>query len=273
MNSRFYDAIRSIVLRRLRDALSSPSTDLILECFDDRDRLSAPSLSCRYIETTSPSHYPTDAPEPANPSHNPLDWHSWFHIVRRGGESRWPRPRHTTPTTPAETPADEDAPTKDVTIEEGTGDVSLTFRALIETEGPSAIPAHLVVWEQVLAVSREWFARAARAKDEVVDGGDCSDDRRILWFGAERDCGVRAKVRSLEAEVPLLVGVDEQPAVSYRLEYDGKSVVEVIVGMGKGLTLAALIMRSMIPLMVMDRTFLETIAADEGALAMVPVPQ
>ena len=33
----------------------------------------------------------------------------------------------------------------------------------------------------------------------------------------------------------------------------------------------ALIMRSMIPLVAMDRTFLETFAVDEGALAVVPV--
>lgn len=153
------------------------------------------------------------------------------------------------------------------------GDVSLTFRALIETEGPTAIPTHLVVWEQVLAVSREWFARAAAAKDEVVDGADCSDDRSILWFGAEKNCGLRARVRSLEAEVPLLVGVEEQPAVSYRMEYDGKSGAEFAAGIEKGLTFSAFIMRSILPLMALDNTFLETFAVDEGALAVVPIQQ
>lgn len=116
----------------------------------------------------------------------------------------------------------EEVQTKDVTIEEGAGDVSITFRALIETEGPAALPTLLVVWEQVLAVSREWFARAAAATDQAVDGGDCSADARILWFGTERNCGVRVSVRRLGGEEPLLVAVEEQPAVSYRMEYDGE---------------------------------------------------
>lgn len=100
--------------------------------------------------------------------------------------------------------------------------MSLTFRALIETEGPAALPTLLVVWEQVLAVSRAWFSRAAAATDEAREGGDCSDDARILWLGAERNCGVRVSVRPLGGEAPLLVGVEEQPAVSYRMEYDGE---------------------------------------------------
>ena len=150
-------------------------------------------------------------------------WHTWFSITRRGGESRCPRPRHTTPTTPEEEPPIEEVQTKDVTIEEGAGDVSLTFRALIETEGPAALPTLLVVWEQVLAVSREWFARAAAATDQAAEGKDCSDDARILWFGAERNCGVRVSVTRLGGEEPVLASVEEQLAVSYRMEYDGES--------------------------------------------------
>lgn len=221
MNSRFYENVRSIIFHRLRDTLSSASTDLILECFDERDRLSAPSFSCRYVETTSPSRYPTHAPDPEPPSYSPLWWHTWFRIVERSGETWWPRPRHPTPTTPPESPSDVGAPTKDVFIEEGAGDVSLTFRAFIAIESP--MPTHHVVWEQVLAVSREWFAQAAASNDEVVGGVDCSDDRSILWVGPGRNCGVRVRVRPLEAEAPVLISVDEQPAVSYRMEYDGKS--------------------------------------------------
>lgn len=149
---------------------------------------------------------------------------------------RCPRPRHTTPVNPAED-GGEGPPTKDVSIEEGVGDVSLTFRALIEAEGPTTVPTHLVVWEQVLAVSREWFARAAAARDEPVNGADCSEDRRILWFGPERNCGLRARVKSLEAEAPLLVEVGEQPAVSYRMEYDGESGTRDAMGGVAELTL------------------------------------
>ena len=184
------------------------------------------------------------------------------------GEARFQRPRRTTPTTPEEGEEGE-APGKDVTIEEGVGNVSLTFRALIEMEGPAGLPVHLVVWEQVLAVSREWFARAAAATDEKVDGGDCSEDRSILWFGTDRDCGVRARVKSLNAETPVLMSVEEQPAVSYQMEYDGESVVSAVCVVE--LTFIALIMRSMLPLIAMDRTFLETLAVDESALAVVPI--
>lgn len=151
-------------------------------------------------------------------------------------------------------------------------DVSLTFRALMEAEGPTGVPTHLVVWEQVLAVSREWFARAAASRDEAADGGDCSGDSSILWFGPERNCGLRARVRSLEAEA-VLVGVAEQPVVTYRMEYDGESMSFVAVHVRMELTFVALIMRSMLPLIAMDRTFLETFAVDEGALAVVPVGQ
>lgn len=41
---------------------------------------------------------------------------------------------------------------------------------------------------------------------------------------------------------------------------------------GVVLTVLALIMRSMLPLIAMDRTFLETFGVEEGALAVVPVP-
>lgn len=222
MSSLFHDTVSALLLRRLREALSPPSADCILECFDDHDRLSAPSLSCRYVETTPPERYPAHAPEAACPEGSPLQWHTWLSITQRGGESRCPRPRHTTPTTPEEEPAEEEVQTKDVTIEEGAADVSLTFRALIETEGPAALPTLLVVWEQVLAVSREWFARAAAATDEAVERGGCSSDAMILWFGAERHCGVRVAVRALGGEEPVLVAVEEQPAVSYRMEYDGE---------------------------------------------------
>lgn len=51
------------------------------------------------------------------------------------------------------------------------------------------------------------------------------------------------------------------------------SLVEVVAGTEEGLTFPALIMRSMLPLIKLDRTFLETVAVDAGALAVVPVPQ
>lgn len=38
------------------------------------------------------------------------------------------------------------------------------------------------------------------------------------------------------------------------------------------LTVLALIMRSMLPLIAMDKTFLETFGVEDGALAVVPVP-
>ncbi|SPN98398.1 uncharacterized protein DNG_01443 [Cephalotrichum gorgonifer] len=254
LSTLLHETTSDVLHRRIRDTFSDPSTELILECFDDHDRISAPSLSCRYIETTRPPSPPPPscAPGPPNLPDSPLRWQSRFRIVnRRSAETRWPRPRHTTPITPQPeetTRREEEAPTKDVTIGEGDDGVELTLRALIETGGPAALPTHLIVWEEVASVSRAWFERAA------AGGGGSEEDGSVLWLGGGRNCGLRVRVRPLDGsgEGPVLVAVEERPAVSYRMEY------------------RELLVRSMLPLVAVDRTVLERSAA-EGSLAVVQV--
>ncbi|KAJ8119301.1 hypothetical protein ONZ43_g3720 [Nemania bipapillata] len=78
------------------------------------------------------------------------------------------------------------------------------------------------VSDGVIRVWREWLREQAErsATEQQRDGQTRPDDSSILWIGSSKDVGVRFRVTAKEeGQVPLLLGQNEDPPVSYTLEY------------------------------------------------------
>lgn len=75
----------------------------------------------------------------------------------------------------------------------------------------------------VLRVFRGWLSDRAEADEKHIDTPE-ECENRVLWADAERCVGLRLKVHKREeAPAPLMLGRDEEPTVSYTLQYEGMS--------------------------------------------------
>ncbi|KAA8564189.1 hypothetical protein MFRU_065g00210 [Monilinia fructicola] len=72
----------------------------------------------------------------------------------------------------------------------------------------------------VLRVFRGWLSDRAEADEKHIDTPE-ECENRVLWADAERCVGLRLKVHKREeAPAPLMLGRDEEPTVSYTLQYE-----------------------------------------------------
>ncbi|RYC59397.1 hypothetical protein CHU98_g6801 [Xylaria longipes] len=78
------------------------------------------------------------------------------------------------------------------------------------------------VTDGVIRVWRDWLREQAErsATEQQQVGQRCPDDSSILWIDPYKNVGVRFRVLSREeSQTPLLISRDEDPPVSYTLEY------------------------------------------------------
>ena len=96
----------------------------------------------------------------------------------------------------------------------------------------------------VVRIWREWLAERARSnKAETSSGNELDEDiikeapsagnvenndraSRTLWVGNRKDVGVRVRIqeRTWRRNAPILLLRDEDPAVSYSMEYEGRYI-------------------------------------------------
>ena len=215
-----------ILRQRLLHAATLPDNDLILECYHPSARISTPSLACRYLGTGS-----LEASSPGKEESEPASLASLANLYsrfrpalaeeHRRPRMRWPRRVTTSQTPPQE--ADETA-TEEIHLDEAESFSQLcTVTNLVKVGPRHGLFLSLVnLNDGVVRVWRDWLSAAADGQHEGEQG---SGQRGILWADASKTVGLRFRVQPSSAErMPVLVGPGDEPAVSYTLTYQGKSL-------------------------------------------------
>jgi len=94
-----------------------------------------------------------------------------------------------------------------------------TFLATRGTK-PGLFHQHVDINQGVIRVFRKWLAAQVAAKSVVSKDKNAS----VLWANDGEQLGIRLKVkqRSWKRDMPLIVNVDEDDAVLYEIQYEGK---------------------------------------------------
>ncbi|KAI1749989.1 hypothetical protein F4782DRAFT_510938 [Xylaria castorea] len=204
---------------RLIEATVLQGRELILECYHPSDRISTPSLFCKYLATDGLSEAGEDA--------NMEDLNQLYSRFKPflGDENRRPRARR--PTTRViegiEEPLTE-VPSYDVNLEAGELFTQLCAVTNLVKVGPrrGLFVSIDNVTDGVIRVWRDWLQKQAErsATEQQQVGQRCPDDSSILWIDTSKNVGVRFRVLPREeSQTPLLIGQGEDPPVSYKLEY------------------------------------------------------
>jgi hypothetical protein len=196
----------------------------MLECYHPSAKISTPYLDCRYLGTHDP-----------DPSSNynrtgEVDLASLSTLYSRfrpvvTEENRRPRTRYPPPSTLsqiAEAEGDQDA-TEEIHLDESELFSQLCTVTNIVKLGPrrGLFLNHFNLSDGVIRVWRDWLAAAADGWYAEQRG---IDDSGILWADSRKNVGLRFQVKPSGTErMPLLVGSDDDPPVSYTLKYEGRS--------------------------------------------------
>lgn len=87
-----------------------------------------------------------------------------------------------------------------------------------------------VLRKAIPRVWREWLAEGAESLDgpsiETMDLEDEKQSRRVIWADSGKNVGLRARVRERKwgRNAPILMRKDDDEAISYTLEFEGKQV-------------------------------------------------
>jgi hypothetical protein len=80
------------------------------------------------------------------------------------------------------------------------------------------------VADGVIRVWREWLREQAERSgtEQPREGQKSLEESGILWTDSSKDVGVRFRVLPKEdSRAPLLIGPNDEPPISYTLEYQG----------------------------------------------------
>ncbi|GAP82709.2 putative f-box domain protein [Rosellinia necatrix] len=219
VSRRFRGLVGRLHYYRLVEATVLQGRELLLECYHPSDRVSAPSLFCRYLTTDGLAEAGEDA-----------DLGEMNRLYSRftlflGDENRRPRARRPTASVieGTEEPLSQ-IPTYDVNIEAGELFTQLCAVTNLVKIGPRRGLFLKIdnVADGVIRVHRRWLREQAErpTTKQQLDGRTDLNDSSILWVGLSKDIGVRFRVLPKEeGQTPLLLEQDEEPPVSYTLEY------------------------------------------------------
>ncbi|KAI1133238.1 hypothetical protein F5Y10DRAFT_229705 [Nemania abortiva] len=219
VSRRFRGLVGRLHYYRLVESTVLQGRELILECYHPSDRLSTPSLFCKYLGTNGLSEAGEDA--------NMEDLNQLYSRFQPflGDENRRPRARW--PTTSVIKGIEEpltQVPSYDVNLEAGELFTQLCAVTNLVKVGPrrGLFLSIDSITDGVIRVWRDWLKQQAErsAAEQQRAGQERPDDSSILWLGLSKDVGVRFRVLlKEEGHAPLLIGQDEDPPVSYTLEY------------------------------------------------------
>lgn len=85
------------------------------------------------------------------------------------------------------------------------------------------------ITDNVVRVWRGWLNEAAKAAARTQQqAGSGSDERTILWTDSSKTVGIRFRVVEDESiPAPVLFGRDDEPSVTYSLEYQGMLIQRI----------------------------------------------
>jgi len=123
---------------------------------------------------------------------------------------------------PAEAEKDEQLVTQTVHLDSAEMFTQLCAQTFLATRGvkPGLFHQHVDINQGVIRVFRKWLA------GQVAAAGVGTKDKNasVLWANDGEQLGIRLKVkqRSWKRDMPLIVNVDEDDAVLYEIQYEGK---------------------------------------------------
>ncbi|KAI1491553.1 hypothetical protein F5X96DRAFT_678311 [Biscogniauxia mediterranea] len=216
---RFRGLVGRLHYYRLVEATVLQDYEVILECYHPSNKLSTPSLHCEYLGTDGLSEAGADA--------NLENMNRLYTRFRPflGDEQRRPRPRRPTTTVlqGKEAPLAE-GPTLELSLESGELLSQLCTVANLVKVGPrrGLFLSIAQVSDGVIRVWRDWLrtqaANSAALKQQRARPR--LDDESILWTDSRKDVGIKFRVVEKEdVNAPVLVGPNDEPPVSYVLEY------------------------------------------------------
>lgn len=207
---------------RVVDALTLKDHEIILECYHPSVKISTPYLFCNYLGT----------PGIAECGENPTlgTTHTLYARFRPVLQEDDRRPRARYPTRAVieglEQPLDDIA-SHDIHLDVCEGFSQLvTVTNLVKVEPRRGLITNNVnMTDGVIRVFRDWLAREAakgpnaKGKQRATGGPNDSD---VLWADLSQNCGLRMRaVEKSDMRAPVLQAADDEPAISYELEFEG----------------------------------------------------
>ncbi|KLU82286.1 F-box domain-containing protein [Magnaporthiopsis poae ATCC 64411] len=259
VSRRFHAIVLRLLSNRLASAVSA-SNELILECYHPSAKLSTPYLHCKFLGTgpldsgrcisrSAVDAGPAEGEVPEEGSERSLgqlrQLYSHFRplpLEEGGRVGRRRRARAalqqlqqqdvtngnaTAPTNSGmegEEEATPEPPSLDVNLDEAELFTQLCTVTNLVKLGPrhGLFSSHINISDGLIRVWRDWLGSAAAGDSQRRPGVDGKSRAGILWADPHKHVGVRFRVSEITDHwrAPLLVGVNDDPPVSYRLEYD-----------------------------------------------------
>jgi hypothetical protein len=89
----------------------------------------------------------------------------------------------------------------------------------------------VTIGEGIIRIFRPWLSERSSVFKSTLsqDGEDEEREKRLQWAGTGKHVGLRMKVVEREhTNAPVLMRRDEDPSVSYTLQYEGKSITNTL---------------------------------------------
>ncbi|PHH73799.1 hypothetical protein CDD80_3556 [Ophiocordyceps camponoti-rufipedis] len=225
---RFHACTGRLLRRRLHRVASLPDNELLLDCYQPSARVSTPYLACRFQGTSGLESQGSTGISRLYSSFRP--------VVARDARCRWflgPLPSQESSSSGGK---DEDeAAVQTVELDEGElfSQLCTATNVIRQCPQPGLFISHINTCEGVIRVWRHWLAaQAIRNNDQDEDDDEgyssgCSSPVTdgLLWVDAGQNVGLRFRVEPASAPLlrpgPGLTPEEEEPAVAYRLVYQG----------------------------------------------------
>ncbi|KAK7928248.1 F-box domain-containing protein [Apiospora marii] len=241
VSRRFHGLVARLHYARLVEALGLQDHEIILECYHPTVKISTPYLFCDYVGTPglaaeSAGVSGGGGKDPSLAGMNAL--YSRFRPVQQEDDRR-PRSRYPKRAVVegVAQPLVDQRPSHDVHLDAGelfSQLVTVTNLVKVEPKRKLIIDA-VNMTDGVIRVWRPWLASEAAAPTPAQGQGQHSaresgsssvlDDSAILWADSKQNCGLRMRVvEKTDEQAPVLVAADDDPAISYKLEFEGKSI-------------------------------------------------
>ncbi|CAM1511650.1 Fc.00g091630.m01.CDS01 [Cosmosporella sp. VM-42] len=217
INRQFYSLVVRTLQGRLLRSAPLPDNKLIMEAYHPTAKFYTPYLACQYQNTIV-----RDGSVHCKESPTLSDLWKLYGSFRPTYAEENRRPRRIRARFVAAQPskdADDDTATHQVNLDEDELFSQLCTCVNVVKEGPKhgLFISHVNVVDGVIRIFRRWLAELAGQNST----GDASDESRIIWVDNAKNVGIRFRVVPDPSErMPLVSGPDEDPPVSYTLEYD-----------------------------------------------------
>ncbi|KAI0484826.1 hypothetical protein GGR56DRAFT_669340 [Xylariaceae sp. FL0804] len=214
VNRRFRGLVGRLHYYRLVEATVLQDHEVILECYHPSNKVSTPSLFCKYVSTEGLAEAGEDAS---------LETLNRLYTLFRpflGDENRRPRARRPTAAVVAgsEQPLAE-VPSHDVHLEAGELFSQLCTVTNLVKVGPrrGLFLSIANVTDGVIRIWRDWLqSEAGKRRRACAD----LDDSAIIWTDSSKDVGLKFRVlRKEDSRLPVLVEANDEVPASYTLEY------------------------------------------------------